>query len=400
MDASFFSHNRRTIGTRAGLVILAANTRMQQRNDTFYPFKQEANFWYLAGIEQPDWLVIIDGATGEEWLVQPEIDEVHAVFDGALTPERARTLSGIKKILPHDEGMALLRKLARKHSVVQTIFNPPHASHFNFTLNPAVSINKRMLERIFTSVKDCQKELALLRAIKQPEEIQAIQRSIDLTTKAFEQVKNLLASAKYEYEIEAAFSHHFKRSGGHGHAYEPIIAAGGNACILHYVENSRRVRARQLVLMDVGACVDGYAADITRTYAKGEPTKRQRQVHDAVRSAHNDIVGIIRPGLLIEDYLKQVDTRMQQALMEVGLLKYETDTDMYRKYFPHAISHGLGIDVHDSLGGAKYFEPNMVLTVEPGIYIPEESIGVRIEDDIRVTDTGSRNLSAKLSTEL
>jgi Xaa-Pro aminopeptidase len=152
--------------------------------------------------------------------------------------------------------------------------------------------------------------------------------------------------------------------------------------------------------MDVGAEVDGYAADITRTYAKGKPTKRQTQIHEVVRAAHHDIIDIIEPGLSIEDYLKQVDTRMKRALMEVGLLKYENDTDTYRKYFPHAISHGLGIDVHDSLGGAKYFEPNMVLTVEPGIYIPEEGIGVRIEDDILVTESGNRNVSAKLSTEL
>ena len=257
-----------------------------------------------------------------------------------------------------------------------------------------------MLERTFSSVVDCQKELAKLRAIKQPEEIKAIQRAVSLTVKGFNTIKDELKRALHEYELEASFSYGFKHGGGHDHAYDPIIAAGKNACTLHYIENDSKLLARQLVLMDVGARVDGYAADITRTYAKGTPTKRQIQVHQAVESAHYDIIKLLEPGLLVEDYMRSVDSRMKTALQEIGLLKDENDTDTYRKYFPHAISHGLGIDVHDSLGGARYFEPGMVLTVEPGIYIPEEGIGVRIEDDILITKTGHQNLSAKLSTAL
>ena len=152
--------------------------------------------------------------------------------------------------------------------------------------------------------------------------------------------------------------------------------------------------------MDVGATVDGYAADITRTYAKGTPTNRQREIHQAVEAAHHDIIKLLEPELPVEEYIRSVDARMKQALKDVGLLKDEGDNETYRKYFPHAISHGLGIDVHDSLGGARYFEPGMVLTVEPGIYIPEEGIGVRIEDDILITKTGYQNLSGKLATTL
>ncbi len=398
---SFQEHRKLlTVNANGGLVVLAAYSEVQRQNDTAHSFQQEANFWYLTGIEQADWFVIIDGSTGEEWLVKPEIDGIHQVFDGSLSAERAVQISGIKRVLSHDEGMAQLRKLAKKHSVVHTIDNPLHSDHFNFSLNPAILANKRMLERIFNSVVDCQKDIAKLRAIKQPEEIKSIQKAINLTIEGFNKVTDILQSAKYEYELEAEFSYLFKYRGGCTHAYDPIIAAGKNACTLHYIENNSKLQAKQLILMDVGATVDGYAADITRTYAKGTPTNRQREIHQAVEAAHHDIIKLLEPELPVEEYIRSVDARMKQALKDVGLLKDEGDNETYRKYFPHAISHGLGIDVHDSLGGARYFEPGMVLTVEPGIYIPEEGIGVRIEDDILITKTGYQNLSGKLATTL
>jgi len=152
-----------------------------------------------------------------------------------------------------------------------------------------------------------------------------------------------------------------------------------------------------MVLIDAGAKVGGYAADITRTYAIGRPSDREIEVHAAVETAHKAIIDLIKPGFGMKDYHFQSDEIMKKALKSLGLLNAPAD---YRKYFPHAVSHGLGIDVHDSLGGFETFQPGMVLTVEPGIYIPEEGIGVRIEDDILVTEEGNRNLSAALPTSL
>jgi len=400
MTSEFYARNRALLAKslQGAVYVLSGYTAVQLTHDQAGPFVQEANFWYLTGIEQPDWLVIVDGSTHEEWLVKPQIDEVHEIFDGSLDAVRASEISGIKKVVTHDEGVAVLRKLAKKHSIVHTIENPPYSDHFNFTLNPAISANKKILERTFASVVDCQKELAKLRAIKQPEEIKAIQKAINLTIDGFGTVKQALGSAKYEYDLEAEFSYHFKRNGGADHAYDPIIATGKNACTLHYIDNKSKLQARQFVLMDVGARVEGYAADITRTYIKGEPTKRQRDIHQAVEAAHQDIISLLEPELPVEEYMRRVDARMKEALKDLGLLKDDNDTEVYRTYFPHAVSHGLGVDVHDSLGGARFFEPGMVLTVEPGIYIPEEGIGVRIEDDILITPTGHRNMSAKLST--
>lgn len=153
------------------------------------------------------------------------------------------------------------------------------------------------------------------------------------------------------------------------------------------------------MLLDIGARVGGYAADITRTYAIGKPTKRQAQVHAAVAEAQAQIIALIEPLIGIEEYHRQVDVIMKRALMSLGLIANEQD-DKYRTYFPHAISHGLGIDVHDALGRPNHLREGTVLTVEPGIYIPEEGIGVRIEDDILVTAKGKRNLSAKLPVDI
>lgn len=402
MDARFFSANRQklTEQLKGGLAVMTAYSSLQRQNDAAYKFQQESNFWYVTGIDHANWLVVIDGTTKDEWLIKPDIDDVHEMFDGSLPASEATSISGVKKVLTYDEGVSLLRALAKKHSVVYTVDNPTYADHFSFALNPAITVNKKMLERIFTSVVDCQKEIAKLRAIKQPEEIKVIQKAIDLTIDGFNIVKESLQAAKFEYELEAEFSYHFKRNGGGDHAYDPIIAAGKNACTLHYGDNNTKIKARQLVLMDVGARVDGYAADITRTYVKGEPTKRHIEIYQALEAAHHDIISLLVPNLPVEEYMRGVDVRMKRALRDVGLLKEENDTETYRKYFPHAISHGLGLDVHDSLGGARHLQPGMVLTVEPGVYIPEEGIGIRIEDDILITKTSHKNLSARLSTAL
>lgn len=186
-------------------------------------------------------------------------------------------------------------------------------------------------------------------------------------------------------------------NGAEGYAYEPIVAAGANALTLHYTRNNNPLPKNGLLLIDAAARVGGYCADITRTYAIGTPTAREVAVHAAVEKAHFAIINLIKPGLALSEYQDKSDEIMKEALRSLGLLKKPED---YRKYFPHAISHGLGIDVHESFGGYTEFMPGMVLTVEPGIYIPEEGIGVRIEDDILVTETGNENLSGDLPTGL
>ncbi|AHB41901.1 aminopeptidase P [Candidatus Saccharibacteria bacterium RAAC3_TM7_1] len=397
MKSIFFTRNRSSLiqGLGGGLIVLSAYNRTQRRSDMAAAFSQEPNFWYLTGIDEPDWLVIIDGTERKSWLVMPETDEVHQVFEGGLSADEAAEQSGISTIIAAKDFDPLLRQLRRKHAAVYTVGPPPEARYFNFVLNPSLKKNQQKLERIFDDVIDCRKDLAKMRAIKQPEEIKAIQRAINVTTAAFESIRHDIESYRYEYEIEADFTHAFRRSGMTGHAYEPIVAAGKNACTLHYIANSGSIKKNALILMDIGAEAGGYAADITRTIQKGTASKRQLAVHRAVEEAQRRIIALLEPELNVEEYQRQVDEVMNEALKQLDLYNGE---ESIRRYMPHAVSHGLGIDVHDSLGGTRYLKSGMVLTVEPGIYIPEEGIGVRIEDGILITESGHRNLSQRLST--
>jgi len=400
MNSAFFAANRRrlTENTKGGLTILTAYTSMQRSADMAFAFEQEANFWYITGIAEPDWWVIIDGQRNKTWLVVPHIDDVHKIFDGSLSKEDALRQSGANEIIEYDRALSLLRDLAKKHSIVHTLGEHPHKDHFNFIENPAQRKLTAILERTFNSVQDCRKELSKLRAIKQPVEITAMKKAIRLTTDAFEAVQHKLSELNYEYEVEAEFDYFFKKHAV-SHAYDPIVAVGKNACTLHYTKNNSPLQKKSLLLMDIGAKYGGYSADITRTYAIDKPSPRQIAVHDAVERSHQAIIKLIKPGFSVREYHEKVDEIMKHALMELGLMK-NMDDEAYRTYFPHAVSHGLGIDPHDPLGAPEVFEEGMILTVEPGIYIPEENIGIRIEDDILVTKTGRSNLSGHLSTGL
>ena len=401
MKTDFFIGNRTRLvkELRGGLIVLTAFTAQQRRDDMSFAFEQEANFWYLTGIDHADWRVIIDGTRGKSWLVAPDVDDVHQVFDGSLDRETAKKISGVDEIIDHVAGERLLHDLARKHSVVYTLSDPMYADHFDFSLNPAPRKLREELMRVFTTTRDCQKELAGLRAIKQSVEIDAIKQAIKLTINTFQAVHDKFATFHAEYEIEAEFSYHFRRSGAVGHAYDPIVAAGKNACTLHYVQNRDHLRKGQLVLIDIGARSHGYAADVTRTYAYGDPSQRAQEIHQAVQRAQAATVAFLAPGVSVVEYQQNVDQLMKQALFDCGLSRSTDDDAAYRYYMPHAVSHGLGVDVHDRLGSPRVFQPGMVLTVEPGIYVPENGIGVRIEDDILITEHGHQNLSARLSTD-
>ena len=401
IDKEFFKGNRDRVydELKGGLLAATAYTQMQRSNDMATTFEQEGNFWYLTGVDHPDWWLLMDAKRRRSWLVAPDVEEHHEIFDGSLSREAAKEMSGVEEVIDRQEADSWLRHAARTHQLVHTVDIPPYADRFGFTLNPTVHDMRDKLERIFPKVDDFRLELSRLRAIKQPVEIEAMQSAIDLTVKSFAKVRKNIDKYRYEYEVEAEFTYDFRRAGAKGHAYDPIVAVGRNACTLHYIHNQDKLKKGELLLIDIGARRHGYAADITRTYAIGKPTKRQQDVHDAVRQAQQKIIAMIQPNLLYEEYQKNVDEIMSEALVGLGLIKNAED-EQYRKYFPHSIGHGLGIDVHDALGRPTKLLPGMVMTVEPGIYIPEEGIGVRIEDDILVTDDGHRNLSAKLPTTL
>lgn len=387
-----------SLPVRKSVVVLTAYSLMQRQGDMASSFAQEPNFLWVSGVGYPEWRVII--TPDDVYLVQPESTEVQRIFSGGAHEADAAKQSGVRRILDQAEAEHVLKELSRTYSTVYTLGADPHAEHYDFIENPAPASLRSYLAEIFTHVDDCRPQLQKLRAIKSSDELGLMRAAIKTSIDSFERVRRELPSLSHEYEIEALFNADFRSSGGQGHAYEPIVAAGKNACTLHYVDNNAPLIKDGTVLLDVGARVGGYNTDITRTYATGAPTKRQVAIHAAVEKAHHKIIALIAPGMSLKQYLEEVDEIMKDALEEVHLLKDRADEETYRTYFPHAISHGLGLDVHESLGGYKEFMPGMVLTVEPGIYIPEEGIGVRIEDDILVTKDGHENLSASLPTSL
>lgn len=397
MNKDFFTLNRQALFNTAvaDMYIFAGNILVQRSNDASYAFEQEANFWYLTGIDTAGWRLVIQ--KGKSTLVAPDVDEVHQTFDGSLSHKAAKEMSGVDEVLSYQQAEELLSGLKDFDQKVATLGEDPRKEHYDFALNPGPVNLLNELQELFGEVNDCRKTLATLRAIKSSDEIDLIRSAIKITTEAFELVRNSIHQYSFEYEIEADFSSYFRKTGAHGHAYDPIVAAGKNAVTLHYTKNADSIVPGALVLIDIGVRYKGYAADITRTYGHGEVSERYRAVHLAVETAHHKIIDLLEPGLNVKAYFDKVDQIMLAALNDLGLLKDKGD---YRKYFPHSVSHGLGIDVHDSLGGPDEFKPGMVLTVEPGIYIPEEGIGVRIEDDILITQMGHENLSDGLPTSL
>lgn len=402
LDATFFTRNREAAMNKlkGSMLVVAGYTGMQQTNDMESRFVQEGNFWYLTGVEFPDWWLIIDSKRGKSWLVEPDIDEMHRLFTESLDGEDAKRRSGIADVLTRDQAMSMLRTAAKTHQLVYTVGAPAYHDHFGFTLNPAPHDMRQMLERMFAKVDDFRLELARLRAIKQPIEIDMMQAAIDVTAKALTDVKGALSSYKHEYQIEADLGHAFRYGGGQSHAFDPIVASGANATVAHYFTNDSPLKKGSFVMLDVGAKVNGYSADITRTYAYGKPTKRMVAVHDAVRQAQAAIVGILKPGLPLDEYQKFVDQTVKEAMIRLNIIESAADEKGYHRHMPHSVSHGLGVDVHDALGRPRVLEPGMVITVEPGIYLGEEGIGVRIEDDVLITEGGHKNLSAKLPTDL
>ncbi|MGC1176625.1 MAG: M24 family metallopeptidase, partial [Candidatus Saccharimonadales bacterium] len=248
---------------------------------------------------------------------------------------------------------------------------------------------------------DINSHLYRLRMIKQPLELQAIQVAIDITIGS---MKDAWRPAKvggyaHEYQLEAELTRGFRRRGAQGHAFEPIVASGARSCTLHNVANDGPLAADELVVMDIGAEVEHYAADLTRTRALGQPSRRQQMVHAAVLEVQDFALGLLGPGVLLRDYEQQVEHFMGEKLRELGLIK-TISHETVRELYPHATSHFLGLNVHDVGEYDRPLEPGVVLTVEPGIYIARESIGVRIEDDVLITPKGIKVLSNKLPRDL
>lgn len=396
-DTEFFVGNRKRlrelfVGTAP--IIITANGALQRNGDSTFPFRQDSSFWYLTGINEPDIILVID--RNKEYLIVPQQSDYQAVFDGTTSNDTFSQISGIQTIYDDKEGWRQLgNRLHRSRHAATLSASPSYVKPYGFYTNPARS---QLIERLKShndnlELLDLRTHLARMRLIKQPGELAAIQEAIDITAKAIKAVRK--RTYGYEYEVEAALTGFFRKHGAQGHGYAPIVAGGGHTCVLHYGANNSSLDEKDLVLLDVGAEVENYSADISRTYSQGTPTKRQKDVYQAVLAVQEYALNLLKPGVTVKQNEQLIEQFMGEKLRELGLIK-TISHDTVRQFYPHATSHYLGLDVHDVGDYERSLEPNTVLTVEPGIYIPKEGIGIRIEDDILITPEGYKVLSQQL----
>ena len=394
------------------IAILHSNDIMPTNADGTMPFRQNNDIFYLSGIDQEESILVIFPdffhENQREILFLKETSDEIAIWEGAkLSKKEATEQSGIQTVVWNTGFERALNTLMAEaeHVYVNT----------NEHLRAVVEVETRDA-RFIKSLKEhypghSYERLAPimheLRAIKSDEEISQMQNACNITEKGFRRVLNYLKDGVNEYEIEAEFMHEFLMNGSRGFAYEPIIASGFNACVLHYTSNNDVCRDGELVLLDVGAEYGNYNSDMTRCIpVSGRFTDRQKDVYNAVLRVQREAMKMLSPGNVIPEYQKEVEKIMEGELLGLGLLD-KTDiknqdpaNPAYRKYFMHGTSHHLGLDVHDVGNIYRKMEEGMVFTCEPGIYIREESLGVRIENNVVIGKSGVTDLMANIPDEI
>lgn len=411
LNSQIFGDNRRRFIAQMeknAIAIFNSNDELPSNGDATYKFRQNSDLYWLTGIVQEDTMLVLFPDNPDikyrEVLVVVRPNEMKEKWDGRrLREKEATTISSIETIIWLDSLDALLQTWIHLSDTIylNTNENDRKASLVDVRdYRYAAAMRERFP---LHNYKRSAKILKSLRAVKSSLEIAVIQQAIDITNDCFKRLLNFIRPGVMEYEIEAEIYHSFLSQGASGPAYGSIIASGDNARILHYVENSNACNDGDLILMDFGADFCGYAADLSRTIpVSGKFTKRQKTVYNACLHLHNYAASILKPGISIVNYTDKVGVEATSIFQKIGLLKKEDiknetpDNRAYRKYLYHGISHHLGIDVHDLGTRTQPVTAGMVFTIEPGIYIEEEQMGVRIENNFWVTKNGNKDLMADI----
>ena len=390
------------------IAVFVSNDEMPSNGDAHYPFRQNSNLFWLSGISQEDSMVIFfpdhPDVRYREVLVLVRPNEVKEKWDGRrLRAEEARAISGIKTIVWLDMLDTLLQQWVHLAENIYLSSNendrrsgPALTREYRFIMEMQEQFPLHRYHRSAAIIKR-------LRAVKTSMEIGLMQAAVDITHAAFDRLLAFIRPGVMEYEVEAEIYHSFISQKSAGPAYSSIVASGDRARTLHYITNDQECKDGELVLMDFGADYSGYSADLTRTVpVNGKFTKRQKEVYNACLHLHQFAKSMLKPGLTFSNYNKKIGEEAGKAFEKIGLLtkadiKNQTpDNPAYFKYMYHGISHHLGIDVHDPGPRAGLVTEGMVLTVEPGIYIEEEQMGIRIENDVWITRGGCKDLMAKV----
>lgn len=409
-----FIHNRKNFISLLkpnSLAIFNSNDVMPTNADGTMPFRQNNDMFYLSGIDQEESILLLfpdyPDEKFREILFLTETNPHIAVWEGhKYTKEEAYQTSGVRTVLWLSQFEQTLNALMAQAENVYLNTNE-HIRNASATETRNMRFAKwcRSVYPLHQYERAAQL-MQQLRPVKSEQEIDLLQKACDITEKGFRRVLNFVKPGVMEYEIEAEFIHEFMRNRSRGFGYTPIIASGANACVLHYIENNDKCRDGELILFDVGAEYANYNADMSRTIpVNGRFTKRQKEVYNAVLHVQREAFKLLRPGTTLPEYHKEVGELMTDQLLQLGLLdktdvkNQDPDKPAYKKYFMHGTSHHIGLDVHDIGNVFRKIEPGMVFTVEPGIYIQEEQIGIRLENDLVVTNDGLFDLMRNIPVE-
>ncbi len=415
LNSQIFINNRDRFVSemKAGsLAIFNSNDEMPSNGDALYKFLQNSDLLWLTGIEQEDSMLILFPGNPDpkyrEVLVLVRPNELKEKWDGKrLRAEKATALSGIKTIVWLDALEALLQPMIHLADHIYLNSNENDRKSSSIETRDYRYAKEIMQRYPLHKYERSARILKKLRAVKTQDEIEVVKQAIDITDKTFRRVLQFIEPGVMEYEIEAEIVHGFLSNRARGEAYGSIIATGDNARILHYVSNTAECKDGELILMDFGASYGNYAADLSRTVpVNGKFTARQKEVYNACLHLHNYAKGILKPGISIIDYTEKVGDEATKQFIKIGLLKKadvkneDKENKAYRKYLYHGISHHLGVDVHDLGTRTEHLEEGMLLTIEPGIYIEDEKMGVRIENNVWLTKNGNKDLMKRIPIEV
>ena len=395
IPSRLFTKNRTNLASQLppkSIAVFTANEPMPRNGDEFYPFRQQSDFFYLTGIDAENAFLLIapdypDESCREMLFIEP-YDEVKATWQGEmLDATKATEISGIKTVKGSDAFYAVLNDIAFSGYGDTIYLNSYEYPKYECAVE---TIQQRFVKKIkalypMHNFGRTAPILNALRIVKSDDEIAIIQHACDITAMAFRRCLETVKPDMFEYQVQAEIEYIFKRNNATGHAYAPIIAGGKNACCLHYSKNQSKLNDGDLLLFDIGCEYQNYSSDLSRTIPiNGKFSARQKECYNIVLDVMKEITQRYRPGSCINE----INQAARQAMGNNS------------KYLIHGVSHHIGLDVHDSIDKFKPFEPGMILTCEPGIYIREEGIGIRIENDLLITEGEPINLFAGLPTEI
>lgn len=409
MNISFYQNNRQKYFDKIkpnSITVLFSGMIFQKTADANYPFEVNKNFYYLTGVNQDNVaLILVKGEDfTQEYLFIDRNDELQAKWVGSkLTVDEVKNLSGIEHVIYNEHFNQTLYNLLNPHRRTNLLID---SIYLDLERRPDVEYQTKSLS-FSKMIKHNYPELTIanaypiivaLRMIKSPEEVELIKASIATTKGALENVMKNLKPNLYEYQAESYFDQYIKFNGNKDHAFETICAGGKNATILHYVTNDAQVKDNDLLLFDLGCRTNFYISDISRTYpVNGKFTARQKEIYEVVLNVNKKCIAFAKPGLTWGELNKYANSLLVEGLKKLGKIKEDKELI---NYYWHSIGHSIGLDTHDPVIATMKLAEGMTITIEPGLYLEDEGIGIRIEDNILLTKDGAINLSSDIIKEI